>query len=92
MAVGPGRRDHAVTAPRAALYARVSTDEQSPDLQVEELRRLAEQRGWSVVCGSMKESIMKVHKEVALVEDFPGSGPWIRAKSWLNGEAGCERS
>ena len=38
-----------MTAPRAALYARVSTDEQSPDLQVEELRRLAEQRGWSVV-------------------------------------------
>jgi DNA invertase Pin-like site-specific DNA recombinase len=38
-----------VTAPRAALYARVSTDEQSPDLQVEELRRLAEQRGWRVV-------------------------------------------
>ena len=38
-----------MTAPRAALYARVSTDEQSPDLQVEELRRLAEQRGWRVV-------------------------------------------
>jgi len=38
-----------VTAPRAALYARVSTDEQSPELQVAELRRLAEQRGWRVV-------------------------------------------
>ena len=38
-----------MSAPRAALYARVSTDEQDPGLQVEELRRLAEQRGWSVV-------------------------------------------
>ena len=38
-----------MTTLRAALYARVSTDEQSPDLQVEELRRLAGQRGWSVV-------------------------------------------
>jgi len=38
-----------VTAPRAALYARVSTDEQSPELQVAELRRLAELRGWRVV-------------------------------------------
>jgi len=38
-----------MSAPRAALYARVSTDEQSPELQVAELRRLAEQRGWRVV-------------------------------------------
>jgi DNA invertase Pin-like site-specific DNA recombinase len=38
-----------VSAPRAALYARVSTDEQSPELQIAELRRLAEQRGWRVV-------------------------------------------
>ncbi len=38
-----------MSAPRAALYARVSTDEQNPELQVAELRRLAEQRGWRVV-------------------------------------------
>ena len=38
-----------MTAPRAALYARVSTDEQDPDLQVADLRRLAEHRGWKVV-------------------------------------------
>ena len=38
-----------MSAPRAALYARVSTDEQDPGLQVAELRRLAEQRGWRVV-------------------------------------------
>ena len=38
-----------MSGPRAALYARVSTDEQSPELQVAELRRLAEQRGWRVV-------------------------------------------
>ncbi len=38
-----------MSAPRAALYARVSTDEQSPELQVAELRRLAELRGWRVV-------------------------------------------
>ena len=29
-----------MSAPRAALYARVSTDEQSPELQVAELRQL----------------------------------------------------
>ena len=34
---------------RAALYARVSTDDQKPDLQVDELRELAQQRGWKVV-------------------------------------------
>ena len=38
-----------MTGPRVALYARVSTDDQNPDLQVEELRRLSEQRGWRVV-------------------------------------------
>lgn len=35
--------------PRAALYYRVSTEEQSADMQAAELRRLAEQRGWEVV-------------------------------------------
>ena len=44
----PDSGGDAVTAPRAALYARVSTDEQDPGLQVAELRRLAEQRGWTV--------------------------------------------
>ena len=34
--------------PRAALYARVSTADQDAQLQVEELRRLAEHRGWQV--------------------------------------------
>ncbi len=33
---------------RAALYARVSTDEQKHDLQLDALRQVAEQRGWSV--------------------------------------------
>ena len=36
-------------APRAALYARVSTKDQRAELQVEELRRLAEQGGWRLV-------------------------------------------
>lgn len=31
---------------RAALYARVSTDEQKHDLQLDALRQVAEQRGW----------------------------------------------
>jgi len=37
--------------PRAALYARTSTSDkgQDPELQLEDLRRLAEQRGWRVV-------------------------------------------
>lgn len=34
---------------RAALYARVSTDEQDPELQIRELQAVAERRGWSVV-------------------------------------------
>lgn len=33
----------------AALYVRVSTDQQSVDNQVRELRQIAERRGWSVV-------------------------------------------
>lgn len=34
---------------RVALYARVSTSDQRADLQLHDLRRLAEQRGWRVV-------------------------------------------
>ncbi len=34
---------------KAALYARVSTSDQDPGLQVDDLRRLAAQRGWEVV-------------------------------------------
>lgn len=34
---------------RAALYARVSTADQRPEMQVEELRRVAAQRGWEIV-------------------------------------------
>jgi DNA invertase Pin-like site-specific DNA recombinase len=35
--------------PRVAIYARVSTSDQNPRMQVEELRVLASQRGWNVV-------------------------------------------
>ena len=39
-----------MTAPkRVALYARVSTDEQKVDLQLDELRAFAARRGWVVV-------------------------------------------
>ena len=34
---------------RAALYVRVSTDHQSVDNQVRELKTIAERRGWDVV-------------------------------------------
>ena len=34
---------------RAAIYARVSTDAQSVENQIRELRRIAERRGWKVV-------------------------------------------
>jgi DNA invertase Pin-like site-specific DNA recombinase len=34
---------------RAALYVRVSTDKQSAEHQVRELRHIAERRGWDVV-------------------------------------------
>lgn len=36
-------------APRVALYARVSTFDQDPELQLRELRELARQRGWGPV-------------------------------------------
>ena len=34
---------------RAALYVRVSTDHQSVENQIRELRQVAERRGWQVV-------------------------------------------
>ena len=37
-----------VNAKRAVLYVRVSTDQQSVESQVRELRQLAERRGWQV--------------------------------------------
>jgi DNA invertase Pin-like site-specific DNA recombinase len=39
----------AVMAKRAAIYVRVSTDKQTVENQVGELRRIAERRGWEVV-------------------------------------------
>ena len=33
---------------RAALYVRVSTDHQSVENQIRELRQVAERRGWNV--------------------------------------------
>jgi hypothetical protein len=35
-------------ARRAALYVRVSTTDQNPTIHIEDLRRLAQQRGWEV--------------------------------------------
>jgi DNA invertase Pin-like site-specific DNA recombinase len=40
---------NAVTAKRVALYARVSTTDQNPTMQVDELRAFAAARGWTVV-------------------------------------------
>lgn len=37
----------AVTPTRAALYSRVSTDDQEPENQLQELRRYTDARGWS---------------------------------------------
>ena len=37
------------TPVRAAIYARVSTPEQNPELQVSELREYASRRGWCIV-------------------------------------------
>jgi DNA invertase Pin-like site-specific DNA recombinase len=46
-------------APRAALYARVSTSGQGQDvgLQLDELRQVARQRGWTVVLEEVDEGI-----------------------------------
>ena len=38
-----------VARPRAVLYARVSTADQDPGVQLDELRAVARQRGWTVV-------------------------------------------
>src|SRR5207248_5840684 len=38
-----------VMAKRAAIYVRVSTDKQTVENQVRELRQIAERRGWEVV-------------------------------------------
>jgi DNA invertase Pin-like site-specific DNA recombinase len=43
----------------AAIYARVSTDEQSYAMQLTDLRRYAKQRGWSVMEYVEKESSVK---------------------------------
>ena len=41
---------------RTAIYARVSTEDQSYDMQVEELRRIASQSNWEIV-GEYKEKV-----------------------------------
>ena len=42
---------------RIAIYARVSTDSQSTDNQVRELRQVAERHGWSVVAEFVDQGI-----------------------------------
>jgi DNA invertase Pin-like site-specific DNA recombinase len=42
---------------RVALYARVSTDQQSTDNQVSELRRVAERHGWTVVAEFVDQGV-----------------------------------
>ena len=43
------RNTPANQTPRAALYARVSTEEQDVGMQLDELRKVAAQRGWTVI-------------------------------------------
>jgi DNA invertase Pin-like site-specific DNA recombinase len=43
------QRQRGRTGKRAAIYVRVSTDKQTVENQVRELRRIAERRGWEVV-------------------------------------------
>ena len=54
---------------RAAIYVRVSTDKQTVENQVQELRRIAERRGWEVV----ENTAMP-----ALAEPRGGSTAWAR--------------
>lgn len=42
---------------RAAIYARVSTTEQCTDMQIAELRELAQRRGWQVACEYVDEGV-----------------------------------
>jgi DNA invertase Pin-like site-specific DNA recombinase len=44
-------------APRAAIYARVSTSDQHAAMQVDELRLVAQQRGWQVVGEYIDEGV-----------------------------------
>ena len=48
-APAPSSSSNATGSPRAALYARVSTEEQDVGMQLDELRQVASQRGWNVI-------------------------------------------
>src|SRR5438132_144079 len=45
----PSRKKPMAKAKRAALYVRVSTDSQTVENQIRELRQVAQRRGWEVV-------------------------------------------
>ena len=45
----PSTHNGAAMARKAAIYVRVSTDRQTVENQLSELRRIAERRGWEVV-------------------------------------------
>jgi DNA invertase Pin-like site-specific DNA recombinase len=45
----PSRNKSMAKAKRAALYVRVSTDSQTVENQIRELRQVAERRGWEVI-------------------------------------------
>jgi DNA invertase Pin-like site-specific DNA recombinase len=55
-------KPHSITpvgAPRAAIYARISTANagQSPEMQLRELREHAQRRGWEITCEYVDEGI-----------------------------------
>src|ERR1700745_2680680 len=45
----PSRNKSMAKSKRAALYVRVSTDSQTVENQIRELRQVAERRGWEVI-------------------------------------------
>ena len=49
--------------PRVALYARVSTSDQSAAMQVEELRQVGQQRGWNIVAEFVDEGFSGTNRD-----------------------------
>lgn len=57
-------------APRVALYARVSTDEQDVGMQIDELRRAAVERGWKVVVEHVDDGVSGAKRDRAALREL----------------------
>ncbi len=69
---------------RAAIYARVSTDDQTTENQLRELRQVAERCGWEVVAEFVDNGISGARAATNAQPSMRSSEPLHGAKSmWL---------